>query len=244
MALWPLTCSSGFGPWFQSAELPLGNGSLSTINSCLSSSHTPWARSLLPEGALLLSCVPLLPAQVTAAPNALLGTYQIFKSLFFCRKKMLITRGSHLNSADDRNHLLFVTLLPVSDGLLGKGSVYACTKIWLHWYSLGGCSFAPILIIISSSYLRGLIWENRGQWGARESSIGNTRLSELLFCKGVHGGSRIRLITSLMHCMLWYFSPYLYQVNTLQNTLRDWSLSCFVRFPNTIFMGKGHNFRH
>lgn len=128
MALWPLTCSSGFGPWFQSAELPLGNGSLSTINSCLSSSHTPWARSLLPEGALLLSCVPLLPAQVTAAPNALLGTYQIFKSLFFCRKKMLITRGSHLNSAGDRNHLLFVTLLPVSDGLLGKGSVYACTK--------------------------------------------------------------------------------------------------------------------
>lgn len=75
---------------------------------------------------------------------------------------MPITRGSHLSSADDRNHLLFVTLLPVSDGLLGKGSVYAHTKIWLHWYSLGGCSSAPILIIISSSYLTGLYME---EWG-------------------------------------------------------------------------------
>lgn len=67
-----------------------------------------------------------------------------------------------MNSADDRNHLLFVTLLPISDGLLEKGSVYVCTKILLHWYSLGGCSSAPILIIIFSSYLRGLYMGRMG----------------------------------------------------------------------------------
>lgn len=33
LALWPLTHSSGFDPGLQSAELPLNNGSLSTINS-------------------------------------------------------------------------------------------------------------------------------------------------------------------------------------------------------------------
>lgn len=67
----------------QSAELLLSNGSLATKNSCLSSSHTPWARSPLPEWPFLLSCVPVPPAQVTAAPNALPDTHQIFKSLIF-----------------------------------------------------------------------------------------------------------------------------------------------------------------
>lgn len=103
VALWPLPHSSGFDPGLQPAELPLVNGSLFPINSF-------WARSPLPEWAFLLSCVPVLPAQVTAAPSALLHTPQIFKSLSFCREKMPITRGSHVNSADDRNHLLFVTL--------------------------------------------------------------------------------------------------------------------------------------
>ena len=98
-----------------------------------------------------------------------------------------------MNSADDRNHLLFVTLLPISDGLLEKGSVYVCTKILLHWYSFGGCSSAPILIIISSSYLRGLYMGRMGGGSGevRDSKVGNTRLSELLFCRDVHGVSRI-----------------------------------------------------
>lgn len=70
-----------------------------------------------------------------------------------------------MNAAGDRNYLLFVTLLPISDGLLGKDSVYVCTKILLHWYSFGGCFSAPILIIISSSYLRGLYMGRMGGSG-------------------------------------------------------------------------------
>lgn len=54
-----------------------------------------------------------------------------------------------MNSADDRNHLLFVTLLLLNHQIQAKGSVYVCTKIPLHWYSFGGCSSVPILIIIS-----------------------------------------------------------------------------------------------
>lgn len=161
-ALQPLTRSSGFGPGHQSTKLSLNNGSLSTINSCLSSSRSLWARSPLSMESFLLSPIPVpLPVQGTAdwcrLPvlhcSALTRSLNLF---FFCREKMPITRGSHMNSADDRNHLLFVTLLPISDGLLEKGSVYVCTQIVLHWYSFGGCSPAPILIIISSSYLTGL----------------------------------------------------------------------------------------
>lgn len=59
-----------------------------------------------------------------------------------------------MKSADDRNHLLVVALLRISDHLLEKGSAHTCTKILLHWYSFCGCSSARILIIISASYLR------------------------------------------------------------------------------------------
>lgn len=66
-ALQPLTCSSGFGPGLQSAKLSLDNGSSSTINSCLSSSHTLWANSPLSIEAFLISSIPLLLlVQVTA----------------------------------------------------------------------------------------------------------------------------------------------------------------------------------
>jgi len=202
LAAWqPLILSSGFGPGLQSTKLSLNNDSLSTINSCLSSLHTLWARSPLSVEAFLLSSITmLLPVQVTADWCWLPVTHCLAftKSLnppFFFSEKMPITRGSHVNSADDRNHLLFVTLLPTFDGLLKKGSVYVCTKILLHWYSFGGCSCAPILIIISSSYLkRALYGKNGGQWGVRDSNVGNTRLSVLLFCRDVHGVSRTTLI--------------------------------------------------
>lgn len=107
---------------------------------------------------------------------------------------MPITRGSHVNSADDRNHLLFVTPLPVSDGLLGKGSVYAHTKIRLHWYSLGGCSSAPILIIISSSYLTGLFLEECGPERGEGQQCREHKVIRAPFCRGVHGGSGVMLI--------------------------------------------------
>lgn len=41
---------------------------------------------------------------------------------------------------------------------------------------------------------RALYGKNGGQWGVRDSNVGNTRLSELLFCRDVHGVSRIMLI--------------------------------------------------
>lgn len=64
-ALQPLTQSSGFGPGLQSTKLSFNCNSSSTINSCLSSSHTLWASSPLYRG--LFGSIPvLLSVQVTA----------------------------------------------------------------------------------------------------------------------------------------------------------------------------------
>lgn len=166
------------------AELPLSNGSLSPINSS-------WARSPLPEWAFLLSCVPVLPAQVTAAPSALLHTPQIFKSPSFCREKMPITRGSHVNSADDRNHLLFVTLFACIWWFIGKG-LSLCTHqdmaslVFLGWMLF--CSHLNNhLFFLSSRALYGRTGAREGRGTAAQETQGYQSSCSAEVCMGAVG---------------------------------------------------------
>lgn len=171
---WWQCCDSGFGPQLHPTKLSFTHGSSSTINSCFRPS-----RSLC---ALFIEwfCFPLslhrsLLTDVGCC-NVLFGIRQIFKSLFLCREKMPITRGSHVNSADDRNHLLFVTLFAYIWSFVGKGlSLYmhldATSLVFLLWMLF--CSHLNNhLCFLSKRALYGGMGAVRGEgWQCRKHKV-------------------------------------------------------------------------
>lgn len=197
--LQPLSCCSGFNPGLQSTKLSFSHSSpppkipaWALHNPSVPDLHSLWSPFFSPPSLCCCQSKPLLTD--VGCCNALLSIHQILKSLFFCRENANYWRFP-CEVCWWQESLTGCRSFAYIWSFIGKGlSSYmhqdTASLVFLLWMLF--CSHLNNHLCFLSK--KALSRKNGEQLGARDSSVENTRSLELLFCRDVHGVSRMMLI--------------------------------------------------